>query len=86
MHMMECGAQLTTQEAADLLGIGCSTLLKLLEDGCIPFTMVGRHRRIMLADLRKYAERRHQEHIAMFDELAAEENPVLTLDNPLIRR
>lgn len=40
----------------------------------------------MLDDLQKYAERRHQEHIAMFDELGADENPSLTLDNPLIYR
>ncbi|MGO4922840.1 helix-turn-helix domain-containing protein [Bifidobacterium choerinum] len=85
VYMVEYDTQLTTQEAADLLGVSRPTLVKLLEDGHIPFTKVGRHRRVMLDDLQKYAAQRHQEHIAMFDELAADEDPSLTLDNPLIR-
>ncbi|MEF2737722.1 MAG: helix-turn-helix domain-containing protein [Bifidobacterium choerinum] len=84
--MTEHDAQLTTQEAADFLGVSRPTLMKLLEDGHISFTEDDHHRRVMLDDLQEYAEQRHQEHIAMFDELAAEENPLLTLDNPLIHR
>ena len=84
--MTEHDAQLTTQEAADFLGVSRPTLMKLLEDGHISFTEYDHHRRVMLDDLQEYAEQRHQEHIAMFDELAAEENPLLTLDNPLIHR
>lgn len=86
MRMVKSDAQLTTQEAADFLGVSRATLAKLLEDDHIPFTEVGRHHRIMLNDLQKYAEQRHQEHIAMFNELAADEDPSLTLDNPLIRK
>ncbi|MDR1355876.1 MAG: helix-turn-helix domain-containing protein [Propionibacteriaceae bacterium] len=48
--------QLTTQEAADFLGISRPTLVKLLETGAIPFTKVGRHRRIILDDLFTYQE------------------------------
>lgn len=84
--MAEHDAQLTTQEAADFLGVSRPTLMKLFEDGHIPFTETDRHRRVMLNDLQEYAEQRYQEHIAMFDELAADENPSLTLDNPLIHR
>lgn len=49
-------AMLTTQEAAEFLGISRPTLVKLLESGQIPYQMRGRHRRVMLADLITYQE------------------------------
>lgn len=76
--------KLTTQDAADFLGVSRPTLVKLLEQGKIPFEKVGRHRRVLLADLQRYAEARHQENLAVFDGIAADENPQATLDNPLI--
>ncbi|MCO6559131.1 MAG: helix-turn-helix domain-containing protein [Bifidobacterium sp.] len=75
---------LTTQECADMLGMSRPTFVKILEHGDIPFEKVGRHRRILLTDLENYAKQRHAEFIKEFDELSAETNPELTLDNPLI--
>ena len=63
--------KLSTQEAADHLGISRPTLIKLLEKGAIPFETVegSRHRRIMLGDLLAYSTRRAREREAALQEL-----------------
>jgi excisionase family DNA binding protein len=61
--------RLTTQEAADLLGVSRPTLIKLLKDDEIPFEQPGRHRRIRLEDLLAYRDRRRRERGKTLDEL-----------------
>jgi len=62
---------LSTQEAADLLGISRMTVVRLLESGQIPFDRPGRHRRIRLTDLLDYRQRqRRQAEHALADMVA----------------
>lgn len=65
---------LTTQEAADFLGISRPTLVKKLEDGSIAFERPsgGRHRRVRLVDLLQYRDRQRTERRKALRELMAE--------------
>jgi excisionase family DNA binding protein len=65
-------ALLTTQEAAELLGISRPTLVRLLEDHEIPYEKRGRHRRVQLSDLLAYQERMRRERRESLDRMARE--------------
>jgi excisionase family DNA binding protein len=52
--------QLTTQRAAELLGMSRPYIIRLLDAGEMPYVMVGKHRRIALRDVLAYAERRKE--------------------------
>ena len=45
---------MTTQAAADFLGCSRPHLVKLLESGKMPFTKVGKHRRVKFEDIAEY--------------------------------
>lgn len=62
-------AELTTQTAAEFLGCSRPHVVKLLEAGVIPFTKVGRHRRVRYADLQRYRERAKAEQRAALIEM-----------------
>ncbi|QBJ96033.1 helix-turn-helix domain-containing protein [Rhodococcus sp. ABRD24] len=63
---------LTTQEAAELLGITRPTFVRLLENGVIPYTAPGRHRRVELTDVLDFQQRERERRRRVLDEMAHE--------------
>ena len=64
--------QLTTQRAADLLGVSRPHFVKLLAAGELPYHKAGSHRRIYLRDLVAYQKRRDAERKQALNRIAKE--------------
>lgn len=72
VNVAPLNATLTTQEAADYLGVSRPTVVRLLDAGEIPMSRPGRHRYVRLVDLIAYAERVRTTRADALDEMARE--------------
>lgn len=64
-------AEVTTVEAAEILNVSRPYVIKLLEEGAMPYRKVGRHRRIHLRDLLAYKQESDRRSDEAMNELVA---------------
>jgi excisionase family DNA binding protein len=79
VSIVPIGTKLSTQQAADLLGVSRPHVVKLLDSGEIPHTKTGKHRRVLLTDVLTYRDRLTARRADALDELAE-----LSKDLPLV--
>ena len=75
---------LTTQRAANILGVSRPFLVRLLEEDQIAFHMVGAHRRIYLQDLLEYKHRRDSARHEALDRMAKVDVEAGTYDKTVL--
>ena len=69
VSIVPIATELTTQAAAELLGCSRPHLVKLLETGKIPFTKVGKHRRVKYEDVFGYKKAEKQKQKSLLIEM-----------------
>jgi len=62
--------EISTQQAAEMLNVSRPHIVKLLEEGKIPFKKVGSHRRIKVRDLQKYKDKMEEDRREQLKKLA----------------
>ncbi len=72
VFLMHENEAFTTQAAANFLGLSRQFLVRLLEDGKIPYHHAGTHRRVFFKDLVRYQHDRSNERKTKLDEMTEE--------------
>jgi excisionase family DNA binding protein len=72
VFVLPVSEDLTTQQAANVLGVSRPYFVKLLELGKLPYHLTGSHRRISLKDLKTYQQYRDRERHDALDRIAHE--------------
>ena len=65
-------AELTTQQAAELLRVSRPSLIKMLDAGKLPYRKVGAHRRVRYEDALRYVQNERARRARVMEELVAE--------------
>jgi excisionase family DNA binding protein len=60
VQLVSADAELTTREAAELLGISRTYLVRLVDEGRVPAHMVGSHRRLKASDVLAFRREREE--------------------------
>ena len=72
VRVLRMDREVTTQEAADILNLSRPHFVRLLEQGKLPFHMVGTHHRVLLDDVLGYRAARRKREDEGLQILAAE--------------
>ena len=73
VHIESVGQMMSTQDAADLIGVSRPTLVKYLDDGRLPSVRPGTHRRVRLDDVIEFKKNLSRQRRAVLDEMTREE-------------
>ena len=76
---------LSTQQAADLLRVSRPTLVKMLDDGLLPFERPGTHRRVSRRAVQDFLDERARRRAHALQEIATTQDPADTNDHVTTR-
>ena len=77
--------ELTSVQAAELLGVSRPTLIKWIKEGKVNAHFVGTHRRLKIADVLHFKAELHAKRSRSFDELRAVEDELGIAESPHLR-